>query len=228
MPAARVLVVEDETTMADVVARYLRRDGHEIRVAHDGLEAVAAFHEFQPDLLVLDLMLPGIDGFEVLRRVRASADTPVIMLTARADEIDRLQGFDVGADDYVVKPFSPRELAARVQAVLRRVNHEPAPGSDVLQYDDLRIDTRQRAVITAAGPVDLTALEFDLLLYLARHPSHVFTREQLIDAVWDRDAVTEPSAVTVHIRRTRAKLEEDPARPRYLKTVWGMGYKFEP
>jgi DNA-binding response OmpR family regulator len=150
------------------------------------------------------------------------------MLTARADEIDRLQGFDVGADDYVVKPFSPRELAARVQAVLRRVNHEPPPGSDVLQYDDLRVDTRQRAVSTSSGPVDLTALEFDLLLYLARHPSQVFSREQLIDAVWDRDAVTEASAVTVHVRRMRAKLEEDPARPRYLKTVWGMGYKFEP
>jgi two-component system, OmpR family, response regulator ResD len=229
MPAARVLVVEDEATMADVVARYLRRDGHEVRVVGDGLEAVAAYQEFHPDLLVLDLMLPGIDGFEVVRRIRRVAETPVIMLTARADEMDRLLGFGLGADDYVVKPFSPRELAARVQAVLRRSSQESSSAAaDLLRYGDLRINALQRTATTAGGEVDLTAREFDLLLHIARHPSQVFTREQLIDAVWDRDAVTDVNAVTVHIRRIRAKLEEDASRPRYIKTVWGIGYKFEP
>ena len=229
MPAARVLVVEDEATMADVVARYLRRDGHEVRVVGDGLEAVAAYREFHPDILVLDLMLPGIDGFEVVRRIRRVAETPVIMLTARADEMDRLLGFGLGADDYVVKPFSPRELAARVQAVLRRSSQESSSAAaDLLRYGDLRINALQRTATTAGGEVDLTAREFDLLLHIARHPSQVFTREQLIDAVWDRDAVTDVNAVTVHIRRIRAKLEEDPSRPRYIKTVWGIGYKFEP
>ena len=228
MPAARVLVVEDEATMADVVARYLRRDGHEVRVVGDGLEAVAAYREFHPDILVLDLMLPGIDGFEVVRRIRRVAETPVIMLTARADEMDRLLGFGLGADDYVVKPFSPRELAARVQAVLRRSSQESSATADLIRHGDLRINALQRTASRAGGEVDLTAREFDLLLHIARHPSQVFTREQLIDAVWDRDAVTDVNAVTVHIRRIRAKLEEDPSRPRYIKTVWGIGYKFEP
>ncbi len=228
MPVARVLVVEDEATIAEVVARYLRRDGFDVRIASDGLAAMSVYQEFQPDLVVLDLMLPGIDGFEVVRRIRRAADTPVIMLTARAEEMDRLLGFGVGADDYVVKPFSPRELVARAQAVLRRANHEPSPGTELMRYGDLRINALQRTAETTSGPVDLTAREFDLLLHLARHPSRVFSRDQLLDAVWDRDAITDASTVTVHIRRMRAKLEEDPSRPRYIKTVWGIGYKFEP
>ena len=227
MPATRVLVVEDEPTMADVVVRYLVRDGHEVEVAGDGPGALSAFEEFRPDLVVLDLMLPGIDGIEVCRRIRAVSRVPIVMLTARVEEADRLTGFGVGADDYVTKPFSPRELAARVQAVLRRTG--PADeGADVLRYGELRIDRRARTVETLAGELPLTAREFDLLLALAGHPRQVLTREQLIAAVWDHDSEMEANTVTVHMRRLRAKLEPDPSRPRYLKTVWGVGYKFEP
>jgi two-component system response regulator RegX3 len=150
------------------------------------------------------------------------------MLTARVGEVDRLVGFGVGADDYVTKPFSPRELAARVQAVLRRRGREGTSGPDALRFGTLRINAQARTVETALGAVELTAREFDLLLHLAQHPGHVFTRDQLIDAIWGYQAVTDTNAVTVHIRRIRAKLEEDPSRPRYLKTVWGVGYKFEP
>ncbi len=227
MPTTRVLVVEDEPTMADVVVRYLERDGHEVAVAGDGPGGLLAFEEFRPDLVVLDLMLPGLDGLEVCRRIRAVSSVPIVMLTARVEEADRLIGFGVGADDYVTKPFSPRELAARVQSVLRRTG--PADeGADVLHYGELRIDRRARTVETLAGELPLTAREFDLLLVLASHPRQVFTREQLIATVWDYDAETEANTVTVHMRRLRAKLEPDPSRPRYLKTVWGVGYKFEP
>lgn len=228
MSPARVLVVEDEPTMAEVTARYLRRDGHEVRVVHDGQAALDALPTFEPQLVVLDLMLPHVDGLEVCRRIRARNDTPVIMVTARTDEVDRLIGFGVGADDYVTKPFSPRELAARVQAVLRRSGEPHAAGGDsAIRVGTLRIDPTRRTVENALGPVDLTAREFDLLVHLARHAGQVFTRDQLLDAVWDVDAPTEPSAVTVHVRRIRAKLEEDPSRPRYLKTVWNVGYKLD-
>ena len=228
MSGARVLVVEDDSVMAEVVERYLRRDGHDVRVASDGELALTAYRDFQPELVVLDLMLPGVDGLEVCRRIRAGSDTPIIMLTARVGEVDRLVGFGVGADDYVTKPFSPRELAARVQAVLRRRSRDGPSGPDVLRFGNLRISAQARTVETALGVVDLTAREFDLFLHLAQHPGHVFTRDQLIDAIWGYQAVTDTNAVTVHIRRIRAKLEEDPSRPRYLKTVWGVGYKFEP
>ncbi len=228
MTGARILVVEDEPTMAEVTARYLRRDGHDVRVVHDGQDAIDALPVFEPELVVLDLMLPRVDGLEVCRRIRARGNTPVIMLTARTDEVDRLIGFGLGADDYVTKPFSPRELAARVLAVLRRSSEQRAPGEGgVIRVGALRIDTTRRTVENALGPVALTAREFDLLAYLAVHAGQVFTRDQLLDAVWDTDAPTEPGAVTVHIRRIRTKLEEDPSRPRYVKTVWNVGYKLE-
>ncbi len=226
---ARILVVEDEPMVAEVVERYLRRDGHEVRIVGDGREALDAFEAFDPALLVLDVMLPGLDGLEICRRVRARSQAPIIMLTARGDEQDKLAGLELGADDYVTKPFSPRELAARVAAVLRRVGREPAaPGDETLRFDELEIDGRRRSVDRAGEPINLTAREFDLLLFLARHPGQVFTRDQLMDAVWDRTFEGEPSTVTVHMRRLRAKLETDASRPRHLKTVWGVGYKFEP
>ena len=227
MLATRVLVVEDEPTVADVVVRYLERDGHDVEVAGDGPAALRAFDDFRPDLIVLDLMLPGLDGVDVCRRIRSVSNVPIVMLTARAGEADRLAGFDFGADDYVPQPFSPRELAARVEAVLRRTGRAEE-GSDVLHHGDLRIDRRGRTVTTRTGELRLTAREFDLLLVLAAHPRQVFTREQLSTAVWDHDTETEENTVTVHMRRLRAKLEPDPSRPRYLKTVWGVGYKFEP
>ena len=227
MSDARILVVEDEPMVAEVVERYLRRDGHTVRVVHDGQAAMDAFDRFAPDLIVLDVMLPGIDGLEVCRRVRARAETPVIMLTARGEEIDKLLGLGLGADDYVTKPFSPRELAARVQAVLRRAGRRAEADGDTLRFGDLRINGRTRTVEDGRGPIKLTAREFDLLFYLAGHPGQVFTREQLMDAVWDYEFPGDAGTVTVHMRRLREKIEADPSRPRHLKTVWGVGYKFE-
>ena len=214
--------------VAEVVERYLRRDGYDVRVVHDGRAALDVFDRFQPDLVVLDLMLPGVDGMEVCRRVRAQGQTPVIMLTARGEEIDKLLGLELGADDYVTKPFSPRELAARVKAVLRRAGGGAQVDGDALRFGELRINGRTRAVEDRRGAVTLTAREFDLLFYLASHASQVFTRDQLMDAVWDYEFVGDASTVTVHMRRLRAKVEADPSRPRHLKTVWGVGYKFEP
>jgi DNA-binding response OmpR family regulator len=216
---SEILVVEDERTMADVVERYLQRDGHQVRIVRDGAEVLAAVERSRPDLILLDLMLPGIDGMEVCRRVRAISAIPIIMMTARGEEVDRLLGFSLGADDYVTKPFSPRELAARVQAVLRR-SQASTPAGD-LHFGALHLSDRNRAV-------ELTAREFDLLYLLASHPRQVFSREQLLDRLWDVDSFAEPSTVTVHIRRIREKVEADPARPRHVKTVWGVGYKFEP
>lgn len=227
MAQNRILVVEDEPTVAEVVDRYLRRDGHNVSITHDGLRALEEYDRFQPDLVVLDLMLPGLDGMEVCRRIRASASTPIIMLTARADEVDKLVGLEIGADDYVTKPFSPRELAARVKAVLRRTSALPAEG-DALRFDGLRISGRTRVVEQERGVISLTAREFDLLFFLARHAGQVFSREQLLDNVWDYEFPGDASTVTVHMRRLRSKLETDPSRPRHLKTVWGVGYKFEP
>jgi len=223
----RILVVEDEPTVAEVVDRYLRRDGYDVNVAHDGFVAMEAYERFQPDLIVLDLMLPGLDGIEVCRRIRARASTPIIMLTARGDEVDKLVGLEIGADDYVTKPFSPRELAARVKAVLRRAMTAPQDG-DSLRFDSLRISGRTRTVEDDRGAIMLTAREFDLLFFLARHPGQVFSRDQLLDNVWDYEFPGDASTVTVHIRRLRSKVENDPSRPRNLKTVWGVGYKFEP
>lgn len=227
MTQDRILVVEDEPTVAEVVDRYLRRDGYDVNVAHDGLVAMEAYERFQPDLIVLDLMLPGLDGIEVCRRIRSRASTPIIMLTARGDEVDKLVGLQIGADDYVTKPFSPRELVARVKAVLRRATAAPQDG-DSLRFDGLRISGSTRVVEDDRGAITLTAREFDLLFFLARHPGQVFSREQLLDNVWDFEFPGDDGTVTVHIRRLRSKIEADPSRPRHLKTVWGVGYKFEP
>lgn len=224
----RVLVVEDEPMVAEVVGRYLRRDGYAVRSAGDGWSALQEWESFEPHLLVLDVMLPGIDGFEVCRRVRERSQVPVIMLTARGEEVDKLVGLGIGADDYVTKPFSARELAARVAAVLRRTERSPDADGWMLRFDDLHIDARARTVETGRGPVSLTAREFDLLLYLARNQRQVFTREQLVAALWDQAYAGDSSTVTVHMRRLRSKVERDASRPRHLKTVWGVGYKFEP
>ena len=214
--------------VAEVVERYLRRDGHDVRVVHDGDVALEEYDRFQPDLVVLDVMLPGIDGVELCRRVRERSETPVIMLTAKSEEIDKLLGLGVGADDYVTKPFSPRELAARVKAVLRRSGRSGSIDRQTLRFNDLRINAVTRTVENQRGPLKLTAREFDLLFHLASHPGQVFSRDRLMDAVWDYEFAADSSTVTVHMRRLRAKVEADPSRPRHLKTVWGVGYKFEP
>ncbi len=231
MAHATVLLVDDEPIVLEVVERYLLRDGYAVHVARDGETALAAARTLRPDLIVLDLMLPGINGFAVARQLRTESAVPLIMLTARGEETDKILGLGLGADDYVTKPFSPKELVARVAAVLRRVAHPPggaAAGAGApLRFGALRIDPRGRAVARDGLPLDLTAREFDLLAFLARHHGQVFTRQQLLDQVWDFDFFGDPSTVTVHIRRLREKIEPDPVRPRYLKTVWGVGYKFE-
>jgi DNA-binding response OmpR family regulator len=224
-----VLVVDDEPTIAEVVSRYLERAGYRTRIAGDGAEALQAVAERRPDLVVLDLMLPGIDGLEVMRRLREQGDERIalILLTAKGEESDRVIGLRLGADDYVVKPFSPAELVARVDAVLRRVETSPAH-QDVIECSDLRIDPAARRVQVAGEEVQLTQREFDVLLFLARHPGQVFSRNQLMEAVWQYSFYTDTSTVTVHIRRLRAKIEADPAQPRHIETVWGVGYRFTP
>ncbi len=230
MSRGKVLVVDDEHMVTEVLELYLRRDDFEVTTAGDGESALKLAREWGPDLVVLDLMLPKMDGLQVCRILRRDSDVPILMLTARGEESDRIVGLELGADDYIVKPFSPRELVARVKAVLRRSNTEGrrAPGSgDALQVQDLRIAPKRREVAVNGQPVTLTAKEFDLLYFLASHDGQVFTREQLMNDVWDYTYAADASTVTVHIRRLRAKLEADPTRPRYLKTMWGVGYKFE-
>jgi two-component system response regulator VicR len=224
-----VLVVDDEPNIVEVVSAYLKRELFKVVTAMDGETALQMVHDHAPDLIVLDVMLPRLDGLEVCRRVRAMGNTPIIMLTARGEETDKLVGLGIGADDYLTKPFSPRELVARIKAVLRRSSFTaPEPGSDsALRFPGLKINPRTRTVETDAGPVDLTAKEFDLLFFLASHPMEVFTRTQLLDQVWDYSYYGDTSTVTVHVRRLREKVEPDPMRPRYIKTVWGVGYKFE-
>ena len=223
-----ILVVDDEPTIAEVVARYLDRAGYRTAIAHDGDQALASADRSRPDLVVLDLMLPGVDGLEVMRRLRGTAVPPgVILLTAKGDESDRVIGLRLGADDYVVKPFSPAELVARVDAVLRRVER-PMQDAEPLVVGEIRIDPAAREVTVAGEPVVLTQREFDLLLFMARHPHRVFSRNQLMDAVWQYSFYTDTSTVTVHIRRLRSKLEQDPRHPRHLETVWGVGYRFAP
>jgi DNA-binding response OmpR family regulator len=224
----RILVVEDEAIVAEVVERFLRREGYETLVAEDGRNALNALGSFLPDLIVLDLMLPEVDGLEVCREVRARGQTPIIMLTARGEEADKVLGLGLGADDYVTKPFSPRELAARVEAVLRRAKALPVNDAETLRFGALRMSARTRVVERDGVDLRLTAREFDLLIFLARNAGQVFSRDHLMDAVWDYDFAGDSGTVTVHMRRLREKIEEDPSRPRYLKTVWGVGYKFEP
>jgi DNA-binding response OmpR family regulator len=228
-PAAHVLVVEDDPTVADVVTRYLEREGFAVDAVGDGPAALERAEARQPDLVVLDIMLPGLDGLEVYRRLRSRASIPVVMLTARGSEEDRVLGLELGADDYVAKPFSPRELTARVKAVLRRAAsvRDENNCAETLRYDGLDIDVVSREVRVRGKPATLTTREFELLEYLARRPRQVFRRDELLEHVWGY-TYGDTSTVTVHIRRLREKIEDDPATPRRLTTVWGVGYRFDP
>ena len=225
----KVLVVDDEPVVTEVVSRYLGREGFQVATADSGEAALSMAREWEPDLIVLDLMLPKIDGLEVCRTLRAEGQVPIVMLTARGEETDRIVGLELGADDYVVKPFSPRELVARIKAVLRRSTAEATPPASraALRFSGLSVNPKSRAVEAHGKQVELTAKEFDLLFFLASHPGQVFTREQLMDDVWDYTYAGDASTVTVHVRRLREKIEVDPVRPRFIKTVWGVGYKFE-
>ncbi|MCL7451603.1 MAG: response regulator transcription factor [Anaerolineae bacterium] len=229
MNEARILVVEDEPSIREVVSLYLRRAGYDVSVVADGRAALDSLSAQMPDLVVLDLMLPGVDGLEITRWLRARGDTPIIMLTARRDEPDRIAGLEMGADDYVVKPFSPQELVSRVRAVLRRTRTAmPGSGERPLEYGGLKIDPQTRLVEIDGRERSLTAKEFDLLWTMARHPRQVFTRDQLLDHVWGLTEYIDPSTVTVHVRRLREKIEADPGEPQHVVTVWGVGYRFEP
>jgi DNA-binding response OmpR family regulator len=224
-----VLVVEDEPSIAEVVALYLRRAGFDVVSAGDGQEALDALAEAKPDLVVLDLMLPKVDGYAVTRSLRAQGDTPIIMLTARKSEADRIAGLEMGADDYVVKPFSPQELVSRVRAVLRRASSPAGTSEEApLEFDGLTIDPISRSVVVRGEGRSLTVKEFDLLAALARRPRQVFNRDRLLELVWGSADYIDPSTVTVHVRRVREKIEEDPSQPRFITTVWGVGYRFEP
>ena len=227
---ARILIVEDEEMVGEVVRRYLERDGHEVAVVADGAGALRRFDELRPGLVVLDLMLPGVDGLTICEGIRERGDTPIIMLTSRSEEADKLHGLRLGADDYITKPFSPRELAARVAAVLRRTRAAPTDagaGAGCLQFGDLTVSAAERSVTRGGTVLELTAREFDLLLFLVQHAGVSFTRDELLDAVWGQEFAGDAATVTVHMRRLRTRIEVDPSRPRYLKTVWGVGYRFD-
>ena len=230
-----ILVVEDEPSIAEIVGLYLDRAGYEVVIAADGAAALQVLEEREPELMVLDLMLPEVDGLEITRSVRAKGDMPIIMLTARGSETDRIAGLEMGADDYVVKPFSPQELVSRVRAVLRRsrqagnaLTRDQATEEETLTFAGLEIEVQARTVRVGGEQRALTAKEFDLLLVLARHPRRVFTRDELLGLIWGFTDYIDPSTVTVHIRRIREKIELDASNPRYITTAWGVGYRFEP
>jgi DNA-binding response OmpR family regulator len=226
----RIMVVDDDVTLVDVVGRYLVRDGHQVECVHDGYAALRRVEEEPPDLIVLDLMLPGIDGLEVCRRLREQWPIPVVMLTALGEETDKVVGFETGADDYVSKPFSPRELALRVRSVLRRARGGGLLGSwaaGVICDGELAVDLGAHEARLGPVLLALTSREYDLLVFLMSHPRQVFTREQLLEQVWSW-SFGDTSTVTVHVRRLRDKLERDPALPRRIVTVWGVGYRYEP
>jgi DNA-binding response OmpR family regulator len=221
---ATVLVVDDEPIVREVVVRYLTREGYRTLEAAHGDVARAVIEKSEPDLVVLDVMLPGTDGLELCRWIRGRSELPVILLTARGEEADRIVGLELGADDYVTKPFSPRELSARVRSVLRR-SSMTAPVARSLVFGEVRLERETREARKSGALIRLTAKEFDLLWFLASHPRRVFSRDQLMASVWGYTAALDTGTVTVHVRRLREKIEDDPSRPRYLETVWGIGYR---
>jgi DNA-binding response OmpR family regulator len=229
MSEKQILVIEDEPSVSEVVGLYLRRAGYSVQLVRDGKAALAALQRQMPMMVILDLMLPGADGWEITHWLRQRSDVPIIMLTARREEVDRIAGLEMGADDYMVKPFSPQELVSRVRAVMRRVRPGQADAPDhPLVFGDLHIDPSTHLVWVRGEEKTLTVKEFDMLWLLALHPRQVFSREQLLERIWGVDEYIDPGTVTVHIRRLREKIESDSSNPRHLQTVWGVGYKFEP
>lgn len=229
MNLALIYVVEDEPSIGEVVGMYLRRAGFQVICFKDGKSALAGLERQFPDLIILDLMLPGLDGLEITRWIRDRSNLPIIMLTARREEVDRIAGLEMGADDYVIKPFSPQELVSRVRAVLRRTRPISTEAIEApLVFNNLHIDPATRLVTIDDNEISLTVKEFEMLWYMARHPRQVFTRDQLLESVWGLSDYIDPGTVTVHVRRLRQKIEADPANPDHIQTVWGVGYKFEP
>ncbi len=223
---ATILVIDDEESILNIVEAYLKNDGNTVHVARDGVQGLAAFRRFQPELVILDIMLPQMDGLEVLQQIRRESDVYVMMLTAKSEEFDRVMGLTVGADDYVTKPFSPRELAARVKAILRRGRNTTQTEPQILSFEHLSIDMQRHEVQRDGAPIEFTALEFKLLSMLATNPQMVLTRQQLLERVWGYDFYGEERVVDVHIGHVRQKLEVDPTNPEFILTVRGVGYKF--
>lgn len=227
----KILIVDDEANIIDVSKRYLQREGFQVITAKDGVEALGKWRSEEPDLLVLDLMMPNKDGWQVCEEIRNVDDVPIILLTARGEESDRLLGLTMGAEDYITKPFSPRELVLRVKSIFRLIDrgnqNSQVSSSQSLRFAGLEIDPDTRTVLVNQEPIELTVKEFDVLWTLAGHPKQVFSRNQLLNQVWDIDFYGDTTTVTVHIRRVREKIEKNPSKPQYIKTVWGIGYKFE-
>jgi DNA-binding response OmpR family regulator len=229
MDKKSILIVEDEPSIAEVVSLYLQRAGYQTRRASDGRIAMSLVEEQIPELAIIDIMLPEVDGLSLTRWLRDRSNLPIILLTARREEVDRITGLEMGADDYVVKPFSPQELVSRVRAVLRRTGREQdeAELGHLLSFENLSIDPRSRTVTMTGKEIMLTAKEFDMLYLLASHPRQVYTRDQLLERIWGGTEYIDPGTVTVHVRRLREKIEADPSSPSRIITVWGVGYKFE-
>ena len=229
MKTYRILVVDDEVDIVDFIGDYLTGEGYEVIKAYDGVEALNKMRQNLPDLVVLDIMLPGLDGFEVCKQIRADSTIPILMVTAKDTDVDKIIGLEIGADDYIPKPFNPRELVARVKAILRRTyrqDYQPHSQTVILEYKDLSIDTQRRRVTIENRLLELTVKEFDLLLFLMQNPGHVYSRDHLLDSVWGQDSFVGARTVDVHIRRLREQIETDASQPQYIKTVWGVGYKF--
>ena len=229
MKTHRILVVDDEVDIVDFIDDYLTGEGYEVIKAYDGAEALDKMRQDLPDLVVLDIMLPGLDGFEVCKQIRTESTVPILMLTAKDTDVDKIVGLEIGADDYMPKPFNPRELVARVKAILRRTYHQdyqPRSQMATLQHKDLSIDAERRTAIIGHRQLELTMKEFDLLLFLMQNPGHVYSRDQLLDYVWGQDSFVGARTVDVHIRRLREHIETDASQPQYIITVWGIGYKF--
>jgi DNA-binding response OmpR family regulator len=229
MKTYKILVVDDEVDIVDFIDDYLTGEGYEVIKAYDGVEALDKIRQNLPDLVVLDVMLPGLDGFEVCKQMRTESTVPILMVTAKDTDVDKIVGLEIGADDYMPKPFNPRELVARVKAILRRTyrqDYQPHSQTATLKHKDLSIDTERRMATIGHRQLELTMKEFDLLLFLMRNPGHVYSRDHLLDCVWGQDSFVGARTVDVHIRRLREHIETDASQPQYIKTVWGVGYKF--
>jgi two-component system response regulator ResD len=223
----KVLVVDDEDNVCELVRLYLQKEGYHVLKAHDGLTGLGMVEREKPDIIILDIMLPEMNGWDVCRKIRQTLDVPIIMLTARTDEVDRIMGLEMGADDYVTKPFSPGELVARVRAILRRASVMNKADTDFVRFDSLELYYEQRKVLFKSEELVLTPKEFDLLWFMANNPGHVFSREQILEKVWGYDFFGDGRTVDAHIKRLRRKLDDDPENPCFIHTVWGVGYKFE-
>ena len=229
MKTFKILVVDDEVDIVEFIDDYLTGEGYKVIKAYDGVEALDKIRQGLPDLVVLDIMLPGLDGFEVCKQIRTESAVPIVMLTAKDTDVDKIVGLEIGADDYMPKPFNPRELVARVKAILRRTyrqDYQPRSQTATLKHKDLSIDVERRTASIGHRQLELTMKEFDLLLFLMRNPGHVYSRDNLLDYVWGQDSFVGPRTVDVHIRRLREQIETDASQPQYIKTVWGVGYKF--